>query len=266
MVDLPMPPAVNFSIVTPSLNQGRFIRDCIESVRSQTGVTFEHIVIDAGSTDETLAILKEYPHLNWISEPDNGMSDGINKGFRKANGDWMMWLNADDYLLPNALARVENHAKENPTADIIYGECVFVDESKNVLRRKLDHRFDFNILLFVGCYIQSTATFLKRKIISEGHLLDVRYRNCMDFEYYLRLSHLGFHFSYLPETLAAFRWHATNTTTQFSARRYQERVAIQRRYLGLLNRSWLGGTPMLSLLRKLYQTKRFALRMFTHHR
>jgi glycosyltransferase involved in cell wall biosynthesis len=257
---------VNFSIVTPSLNQGRFIRDCIESVRSQTGMTYEHIVIDAGSTDETLAILKEYPHLNWVSEPDQGMSDGINKGFRKATGDWVMWLNADDYLLPGALARVANHAKENSTGDIVYGECVFVDEAKNVLRRKRDHRFDFNILLFYGCYIQSTATFLKREILSAGHLLDLRYRNCMDFEYYLRLSHLGFRFSYLPETLAAFRWHPTNASTQFAERRHQERLEIQRRQLELLHRSWLSSSFALSALKRVYQAKRFALRALTRHR
>lgn len=257
---------MNFSIVTPSLNQGRFIRDCIESVRSQAGVTCQHIVIDAGSTDETLVILKEYPHLNWISEPDAGMSDGINKGFLKATGDWVMWLNADDYLLPGALARVANHAGKNPNADVIYGECVFVDESRNILRRKLDHRFDFNILLFYGCYIQSTATFLKREIISAGHLLDLQYRNCMDFEYYLRLSHLGFRFSYLPETLAAFRWHPTNTSTQFSKRRHQERLEIQRRYLESRHRSWLGNGIALSILKRVYQIKRFALRAVTRRR
>ena len=75
---------MKFSIITPSFNQGRFLPDCVESVLSQSGVEFEHIVTDAGSTDETLDVLKRYPHLQWSSEPDQGMSDGLNKGFLKA--------------------------------------------------------------------------------------------------------------------------------------------------------------------------------------
>ena len=152
-------PVVKFSIVTPSFNQGRFIRDCIESVRAQTETEWEHIVVDAGSTDETLAVLREYPHLKWTSEPDQGQSDGINKGFLRATGDWVMWLNADDYLLPGALRKVAGAASRWPEADVLYGECLFVDKDKRLLRRKRDHRFDFGVLVFYGCYIPSTATF-----------------------------------------------------------------------------------------------------------
>jgi glycosyltransferase involved in cell wall biosynthesis len=254
---------MKFSIVTPSFNQGRFIRDCVESVRAQTGVEWEHIVTDAGSTDETIPILKEYPHLTWISEPDKGMSDGINKGFLRATGDWVMWLNTDDYLLPGALARVAEHAAKDPKADVTYGECLFVDEAKRVLRRRLDHRFDFRVLLFYGCFVQSTATFLRRSIVTAGHLLDIRYKVCMDFEYYLRLSHLGYKFSFLPEALAAFRWHGVNTSTRLVERRLQERVEIQRHFLKLLNVPALGWGPSLFALRWIYQAKRQILRALT---
>ncbi len=254
---------MKFSIVTPSYNQGRFIRDCIESVQAQTGVEWEHLVVDAGSTDETLAVLKEYPHLKWVSEPDKGMSDGINKGFLRATGDWVMWLNTDDYLLPEALAHVLDWAQKNPDADVIYGECLFVDEGKNLIRRKTDHRFDFNILLFYGCYIASTSTFLRRKVVADGHLLDIRYRVCMDFEYYLRLGHLGYKFCYLPEALAGFRWHDSNTSSQLAQRRYQERVEIQRHFLDLTHRSALGREWLLSSLFRLYQAKRVLLRAVT---
>ena len=256
---------MKFSIVTPSYNQGRYLRDCIESVRAQTEVSWEHLVMDAGSTDETLEVLKQYPHLQWVSEPDRGMSDAINKGFQKASGDWVMWLNTDDYLLPGALARVAQHAQSHPQADLIYGECLFVDESKKIMRRKHDHRFDFGILLFYGCYIASTSTFIRRSVIEAGHLLDINYRNCMDFEYYLRLSCQGFRFSYMPEALAAFRWHATNTSTQHAARRYQERLAIQRHYLQLRQLKALSSEWLLSLLKRVYQGKRLVLRGLTRH-
>ncbi len=94
---------IKVSIITPSFNQGRFLTDCIESVLAQVGVEVEHIITDAGSTDETIDVLNRYPHLKRKSESDKGMSDGINKGFLHASGDWVMWLNCDDYLLPGAL-------------------------------------------------------------------------------------------------------------------------------------------------------------------
>lgn len=255
---------MTFSIITPSFNQGRFIRDCLESVRQQHGVDCEHLVLDAGSTDETLSILKQYPQVQWTSEPDQGMSDAINKGFQRARGDWLMWLNTDDYLLPGALARVAAFARAHPEADVIHGECLFVDEAGRVLRRKCDHRFDFRVLLFYGCYIPSTATFLRRRIIEAGHLLDVQYRNCMDFDYYVRLSAAGYRFAYLPAALAAFRWHGENTSTQFVARRRAERLVVQQQYLRSRGLGWLAHRPVLALLARIYQAKRLYLRLTTH--
>ena len=240
---------MKFSIVTPSLNQGRFIRDCIESVFAQTGVAWEHLVIDAGSTDETISVLKQYPHVQWVSEPDRGMCDGINKGFRRATGDWLMWLNADDYLLPGALAKVAAFAEAKPDADVIYGDCLFVRESKTVIRRKREHDFDFSILLFYGCYIPSTSTFLRRRIITDGQLLDLDYKVCMDLEYYLRLSRAGYRFVYLREPLAGFRWHDANTSKVFNQRRIEEHRHVQRQYLALRGQSWLGNEILLRLLR-----------------
>jgi glycosyltransferase involved in cell wall biosynthesis len=256
---------VKFSIITPSLNQGKFIQETLDSVSAQRDVEWEHLVIDAGSNDETLDILSRNPQVRWTSEPDQGMSDGINKGFLRATGDWVMWLNTDDRLLPGALAKVAQYSLAEPGNSVIYGECVYVDEQGKLLRRRADHRFDFNVLLFYGCYIQSTCTFLRRSVIQAGHLLDVRYKNCMDFDYYLRLSLAGYSFGFLPEALAAFRWHDANTSTRFAQRRYRERLEIQRTTLQKLGRSWLGREWLLSLLKRAYQAKRFALRTTTRH-
>jgi glycosyltransferase involved in cell wall biosynthesis len=249
------------SIVTASFNQGCFIRDCIESVKSQTGVEWEHIVQDAGSTDETLAVLKEYPHLKWVSEKDQGMSDGINRGFRKATGDWVMWLNTDDYLLPGALARLAAFAGQHPEADLIYGNTDFVDATGKLLRHKREHAFYFNILLY---YIQSTATFIRRRVLEAGHFLNVDYRVCMDFEYYVRLSRLGYCFAHLPVSLAAFRWHATNTSTVQSQRRREERLRVQRDYLSLTGHTHLQSEWMLDLLCRAHQLLRVPLKLAAH--
>ena len=252
---------MKFSIVTPSFNQGRFVRDCIESVRVQAGEEWEHLVQDAGSTDETAAVLKEYPHLQCVFEKDKGMSDGINRGFLRATGDWVMWLNTDDYLLPGTLAKVAAFAKSNPDADVIYGDVEFVDAGKQLLRHKREHRFDFNVLLFYGCYIQSTATFIRRRVIEAGHLLDIDYRVCMDFEYYVRLARLGYKFAHLPEPLAAFRWHETNTSAVQLSRRYEERLRVQRQHLELTHRAhWLQNARVLAMLYRVYQLKRQVLR------
>jgi GT2 family glycosyltransferase len=188
------------------------------------------------------------------------MSDGINKGFLRATGDWLMWLNTDDYLLPGALAKVAACAAQSPPADVIYGECLFVDKDKQLRRRKRDHRFDFGVLLFYGCYISSTATFLNRRVIAAGHLLDTNYRVCMDFDYYVRLALQGYRFGYLPEALAGFRWREGNTSSVQAQRRRSERLQEQRTYLSQLGYGWLAHRWILSGLSRIFQAKRIAIR------
>jgi glycosyltransferase involved in cell wall biosynthesis len=258
---------MKISIITPSFNQGRFITDCIESVLSQSDVEFEHIITDAGSTDDTLEVLAKYPHLKWSSEPDNGMSDGINKGFRQATGDWVMWLNCDDFLLPSALKKVADFIAEYPTADVVHGDCVFIQEDKTMIRRKYDTHVDEWDLLFVGCIIPSTSAFYRREIINEGHLLDIFYKNCMDLEYYLRLMRLGYNFKYLAEPLAHFRWYEESTTMQNWQRMIDESLACRREHIderGLPK--ILKNATLLKVIRKIFQARRVTKRLITHGR
>jgi glycosyltransferase involved in cell wall biosynthesis len=258
---------MKFSIITPSFNQGRFLTDCIESVLAQTGVEFEHIVTDAGSTDETLEVLRRYPHVIWTSGPDEGMSDGINKGFLKATGDWLMWLNCDDYLLPGALEKVANFIQANPDADIVHGDCVYIHEDKTVVRRKYDTPVDEWDLLFVGCIIPSTSAFYRRRIIEDGHLLDLGYRNCMDWEYYLRLLRNGFRYSYLPAALAHFRWYEDSTTLKHWQRMIDEGLKAQRAHIEERDLpSFLKGAGILKVMRKIFQGRRVVKRLLTHGR
>lgn len=258
---------MNFSIVTPSYNQGRFLPDCVDSVLAQKGVTFEHIVVDAGSTDDTLSVLEAYPHLKWTSEKDDGMSDGINKGFLRAKGDLVMWLNCDDYLLPGALAKVMEFADREPGSDIIHGDCIFVDEDKSLIRRKYDTTLDEWDLLFVGCCIPSTATFYRRGIIEAGHMLDVGYHNCMDWEYYLRLTRLGFRFGYIRQALACFRWYENSTTQKHLQRMIEEGLRAQRAHIDVRGlHPALKGVFTLRLLRKIFQCRRILKRVMIHGR
>jgi glycosyltransferase involved in cell wall biosynthesis len=256
-----------FSIITPSFNQGRFLPDCVESALAQTGVEVEHIVTDAGSTDETLEVLARYPHLKWKSEPDKGMSDGINKGFAQASGDWVMWLNCDDYLLPGTLEKIARFIGDNPTADVVHGDCIFVHKDKTPIRRKYDTAVDEWDFLFVGCCIPSTSTFYRREIIESGHMLDIAYKNCMDWEYYLRLIRNGYRFGYLPEAIAGFRWYEQSTTQQHWQRMIDEGLRCQRQHIearGLP--AILNNAAVLKLMRKAFQARRIAKRIATHGR
>jgi len=199
---------MDFTIVTASYNYGRFIGECLRSVAEQEGVVLEHLVMDAGSTDDTAAVVAGFPHAAFFQEPDDGMSDGINKGFRRARGKWVMWLNADDRLTPGALRAVKEHAERNPSADVIYGCWNFVDADGTFIRRMTVFPFHRGMIANHGCYIASTATFFRRETtIAEGHLLNTRFRTVMDGEYFCRLAAAGKRFEYLPRVLADFRLH-----------------------------------------------------------
>ena len=210
---------MTFTIVTPSFNYGRFIGECLQSVAGQISeseeragrprsLEIEHLVMDAGSTDDTAEVVSRFPHARFFQEPDKGMTDGINKGFRKAGGEWVMWLNADDRLLPGALMAVKEFAERHPGADVIYGCWNFVNEDGRFIRRMTVFPFDRGMIANHGCYIASTATFFRRSTtIDEGHLLNIAFRSVMDGEYFARLSALGKCFEYLPSVLADFRLH-----------------------------------------------------------
>lgn len=200
--------SLDFSIITPSYNYGHYISDCFQSVASQEGVTFEHLVMDAGSKDDTKEVAARFPHATFFQEADKGMSDGINKGFRLAKGKWVMWLNADDRLKPGALKAVKDFAEQNPNADVIYGCWDFIDEHGGFLRRMTLFPFDKGMMIFDACYIASTSCFYKRSTtLEQGFYLNDDFHYCMDGEFYARLAVAGKSFLYLPKVLAQFRLH-----------------------------------------------------------
>ena len=203
---------MRFTIITPSLNYGRFLADCLESVASQTGVTCEHLVIDGGSTDDSAEVVARFPHAVWTQEPDKGMSDAINKGFERAQGDWVMWLNADDRLKPGALAEILI-LLEKSTADVVYGDWDFIDEAGNFLRHVKAPKWSLFVHVHHHCFIGSTAAFYRRaSVIGEGHRLREDFRYVMDGEFYARLDAAGKRFEHVPVTVADFRLHGENAS------------------------------------------------------
>lgn len=249
---------MKFSIVTPNYNYGRFLKKALESVLAQADAPgapeIEHIVIDGGSTDDSVQILERWDSFvrgtaaakesrysfQYISEPDNGQTDAINKGLRRATGDIVAWLNADEWYEPGALSKMVAAFERHPKTDLFYGEVRFVDETGKTIRVKRDHRFSGFVLLWYGCYISSAATFWRRRILDAGNYLYASYKVCMDFEYWVRLWRQGYRFSFLPATIASFTWHKNNVSEVFAARRREERNKVQDLYALRLLRTGKG--------------------------
>ena len=193
------------SIITPSLNQGSYIEETILSVKNQTYKEIEYIVIDGGSTDETLDILRKYSDsLTWISEPDKGQSDAINKGWRMSKGKIIAYLNSDDTYMPWAVETAVKFFTEHPYIAIVYGDCNIINEHGNVLGRLPGTAFNLADLICGECMIPQPTAFLRRQVIQDIGLLDVNLYMSMDFDLWIRTG-LKFKVEYIPKVLANFR-------------------------------------------------------------
>ena len=265
---------MKISIVTPNYNYGRFLKKNLQSVLVQVesglersgassssehkndagraecdprSFRVEHIVIDGGSTDDSVQILERWDSFvrgtaaakksrysfQYVSEPDQGQTDAINKGLRRATGVVVAWLNADEYYLPGKLALVAAAFAKHPDTDFLYGEPLFVDKDGNPIRIRRAHRFSKFVLYGCCCYIASCASFWRRRVLDDGHYLDPSYKVIMDGEYYCRLSRAGYRFRFLPATIAAFTWHDSNVSKTFAERGREEWLRIRRCFVGL---------------------------------
>jgi glycosyltransferase involved in cell wall biosynthesis len=190
------------SIITPSFNKGPYIEETIFSIRNQTYNNIEHIVIDGGSSDETISILKHHNNdLKWISEPDRGQSDAINKGWRLAKGEIIAYLNADDTYLSTAVETVVYFFEQNPEIFMVYGDGIMTDE-----HGKNEHSFrcgEFNLKDFVfrRLNIFQPSVFLRKEIFETVGNVDEKLHLAMDFDYWLRIA-LVYPVGYLPKPLS----------------------------------------------------------------
>lgn len=177
------------SVITPSFNKGPYIEETIESVRNQTYNNIEHIVIDAGSTDETIPVLKKYEdQLQWVSEPDRGQSDAINKGWRMAKGDIIAYLNADDTYLPDAVESVVTFFEENPDVQMVYGDGIITNERGENPRIIKCGELNLNSLAFCRNNIFQPSVFLRKEVFNTIGDVDVNLHLAMDLDYWLRVA------------------------------------------------------------------------------
>ena len=226
------------SIITPSFNQASFIDRTIRSVLDQNYPSLEYIVVDGGSQDGTIDILKKYERrLKWISEKDEGQADAINKGILMATGDIIAYLNSDDVYEPGALQRVAEYFAAHPEAMWLTGKCRIIDEYDREIRGMITAYKNFLLrhysyeMLLVTNPISQPATFWRRGLVREFGLFDINEHLVMDYEYWLRI---GRRYSpgILNGYLARFRVHGRAKTVSTNFSNFKQELAVAKKYSG----------------------------------
>ena len=230
-------PLPRISVVTSSYNQGQFIDATIRSVMAQEYPNIEHIVVDGMSTDSTVDVLRQYPHLHVVRERDNGQADAINKGFRMASGDIFCFLNSDDTLEPGALHRVAQELDPARGRHVVMGRCRFIDESGSFIGVEHPSAFESHrrvLEIWRGHNLPQPAIFWTREVWERcGPLDETAY--WLDYDLFCRLSR-DYVFHFIDQVLANYRLHAESKTVSASEReRLESSIAVSRRYWGGLS-------------------------------
>jgi glycosyltransferase involved in cell wall biosynthesis len=209
------------SIITPNFNGSKFLDGCIQSVLEQ-GVEFEHIIIDGGSTDCSLEIIKKYSHIKYISEKDNGMYDAINKGLKVASGDVIAYLNSDDRYPSGALSKVlKVFEKSNP--DYVYGDCRLVDENRNELYLYKAVSVPRSILTKISVVPWAQpSSFYKRSVFTKLSGFDTKYKLAADYHFMKQVILYGFTSAVIAEPLSEFMKRNDALSSIFATRMAQE--------------------------------------------
>ena len=196
------------SIITPSYNQARYLEETIRSVLGQNYPALEYFVIDGGSNDGSVEIIRRYGDqlAGWVSEKDQGQADAINKGFRRATGEIIAWLNSDDVYQPGAIQKAVEAFEKHPEAGLVYGNVLSIDEHSQPFNLQTFQPYQLEDLMAFNI-ISQPAVFMRRALLEQAGLLDLQYHLLLDHHLWLRMARLA-PIVYIPETLAAARYHA----------------------------------------------------------
>ncbi len=229
------------SIVTPSYNQGGFIRETIESVLNQSYENIEYLVIDGGSTDGTREILKSYgSRFLWVSEPDRGQTHAINKGLALAHGEILAYLNSDDVLEPDAVEKAVRFLTTHPDIDLVYGKAYYVDKDGNITGFYNTDDYSFDRLMYDNCICQPAA-FWRKGIVERCGPFDESLNFAMDYEYWIRIDRNGGKLQHIPDVLARSRLYSETKTLSERTKIFREIFEISRRYTGFVNLNYYYG-------------------------
>ena len=238
------------TFVIPSYNQSIFIKECLDSILDQGLLKdiFEVIVIDGGSADGTVDILEKHPVVTeWISEPDLGHWDALNKGIQKSHGEWIAWINSDDFYFLGAFSKVLNFINENPDADIVYCDAEEVDENSDKIGDYLVEPWDYERLID-RCIICQPATIIRKSVFDMHGGLSAKCQVAIDLEYWLRVGK-KVNFVRFPFKLAASRlWAGTKSNNEQLAMQ-EDALYFGKLYGGRWSRRRIGAVAEARLLK-----------------
>jgi glycosyltransferase involved in cell wall biosynthesis len=224
------------SIVMPSLNQGAFIEAAIRSVLLQSYPRVELIVVDGGSTDASADVIGKYSAClaSWVCERDAGPADALNKGFRQASGEILGFLNADDFLMPNALSKVARAFRTHPGVDVISGHGFMADASGELTTPVFSDEWNLAHLIHTACVLVQPATFFRRAIFLEVGGFSDTTRTAWDMELWADMALAGAAFHCVDEFLAVSRLHAASITgsPQLRQQRLEDARVVRQKVRG----------------------------------
>ena len=243
-----MPSSPLVSIVTPSYNQAPFLEETIRSVLDQDYPDLEYIIVDGGSTDGSLEIINRYTDRLawWVSEPDRGQTDAINKGFQGAHGDILAWLNSDDTYLPQALSRAVSYLQAQPDIAMVYGDANLIDESGNVIGKFPARQTNYRRLRRGYVHIPQQAAFFRADLWRKVGPLDPSFYFAMDYDLWVRLARIA-PLQHVPESWANFRLHEAGKSIVADERCWPEMLRVHYRDGG----SWFSWLVLKAKIRPL---------------
>jgi glycosyltransferase involved in cell wall biosynthesis len=227
------------SIITPSFNQGYYLEETVRSVLAQEYPNIEYLIVDGGSTDQSIEIIRNYEnHLAWwVSEKDQGQTDAINKGFARARGSFFAWINSDDTYLPGAISEAVSFLVAHPDVGMVYGDANLIDENGKLLGRFPARQTNYKKLRRGYVHIPQQAAFFRADLWHKIGPLDPSFYFAMDYDLWVRIAKVST-LKYLPQLWANFRLHGQGKTKTSDDRCFPEMLRVHYREGGN-NFSWL---------------------------